>query len=60
MPKHVHRMRPIWLLLTSPADVHGWQRIITYAECTVCHVRATLCGEQHPQRVQSRVIEGDA
>ena len=57
MAKHVHRMRPIWLLLMSPADLQGWQRICTYAECTVCHVRATLVGEQHPQRLNSRVLE---
>lgn len=55
--KHVHRFRPLWLLLMSPADYAGWQRIITYAECLVCHQRATLAGEQNPQAVQSRIVE---
>lgn len=57
MAKHRHRFRPMWLLLTSPADLEGWQRIITYAECTICHQRAWLSGEQHPQAVQSRMLE---
>lgn len=57
MPNHTHRFRPIWLLLTSPADYAGWQRIITYAECVVCHQRTWLSGEQHPQALQSRTLE---
>lgn len=57
MPAHTHRFRPLWLLLTSPADLAGWQRIVTYAECLVCHQRAWLAGEQNPQAVQSRMLE---
>lgn len=57
MAKHIHRMRPIWLLLTAPADVHGWQRIVTYARCSVCGVCAVLAGEQHPNALASRVVE---
>jgi len=58
--KHIHRFRPIWLLLTAPADLQGWQKIVTYAECIICHQRATIAGEQHPLAVQSRLVEEDA
>ena len=60
MPHHIHQMRPIWLLLVSPADLTGWQRILTYAECTICHVRGTLAGEQNPQALNARVLEDGA
>lgn len=56
MPPHVHTMRPLWLILMAPADLEGWQRVCTYAECLICHERATLVCEQHPQEAQSRVL----
>ena len=57
MPQHTHRFRPLWLLLCSPADYQGWQRIVAYTECLVCKQRAWICGEQNPQALQSRMLE---
>ena len=54
---HTHQFRPLWLLLTSPADYEGWQRIVTYAECLICHQRATLAGKQNTRLMASRLLE---
>ena len=58
--KHVHQFRPLWLLLTSPADLQGWARIVAYAECLICHERAHIGGEQNTRSMQSRMLEAGA
>ncbi len=55
---HTHQFRPYgWLLLTSPADLEGWQRVVLQGKCTVCGEVAILAGEQHPGQMQSRLLE---
>jgi hypothetical protein len=54
---HTHQFRPLWLLLTSPADLEGWQTVVFEGRCQVCGLVATLAGEQHPGRAQSRLRE---
>ena len=56
---HTHRFRPLWLLVTSPADLQGWHRVITYAECLVCHERATLAAWQSPRHRAGRLARED-
>jgi hypothetical protein len=52
--KHVHRMRPLWLLPTSPAWNDGWYQVVTHARCSVCGAEAVLAGWQH--RDKERVV----
>lgn len=60
MQPHAHRYRPRWLLLTSPADVEGWHRIVTHARCIICGEEAYLAGLQSPRAVQTRLLhEGE-
>lgn len=56
---HVHRFKPLWLLLCSPAWCDGFHRVITYAECLVCHQRATLAAWQSPRHLNGRVVEDE-
>ena len=56
---HTHRFRPLWLLLCSPAWASGYHRILTYAECLVCHERATLAAWQSPRHLGRAVEEDD-
>ena len=55
--RHIHRMRPVWLLPMSPAWADGWYKIVTYARCTVCGVEAVLAGWQHPDKTTGRVVQ---
>jgi hypothetical protein len=58
MLKHVHLYRPCgWLLLCSPADLQGWQRVVLEGKCLVCGDIAILGGEQNTQTMQSRMLE---
>lgn len=55
--KHTHQFRPTWLLLTSPGDLEGWQRIVAYARCLVCGEESWIAGEQNTRTMQSRMLE---
>ena len=58
---HIHRMRPVWVLLTSPAWRHGYHRVITHARCLDCGHEAVLAAWQSPRAVQIRLDgEGEA
>ena len=58
MPKHIHLFRPHgWILLTSPADYEGWQRVVLQGKCTVCGEVAILAAEQNTRTFASRTLE---
>ena len=58
MPHHTHLYRPYgWILLTSPADLEGWCRVVLQGKCTVCGDVAILGGEQNTRSMQSRMLE---
>ena len=55
---HTHRMRPVWLLVMSPAWSDGYHKIVTHARCTICGHEAILSAWQSPRAVQGR-LEGE-
>jgi hypothetical protein len=56
--KHTHLYRPHgWLLLTSPADLDGWQRVVFQGKCLVCGDVALFAAEQNTRTMQSRMLE---
>ena len=57
MPKHIHQFRPLWLILTSPADYGGWARVVFHGRCQICGEEALLAGEQNTRTMQSRMLE---
>ena len=58
MLKHIHLYRPHgWILLTSPADLEGWARVVLRGKCTLCGGVAILGGEQNTRTMQSRMLE---
>lgn len=56
---HTHRFRPLWLLLCSPAWADGYHRIVTHAQCIVCHETIYLAAWQSPRHVQGKQMEAD-
>lgn len=56
---HVHRFRPLWVLLCSPAWADGFHRIVTHARCLVCGQEAFLAAWQSPRHLAGRVVEED-
>ena len=57
---HVHRFRPLWVLVTSPAWHDHYHRIVTHARCTICGHEAYLAAWQSPRHLAGRVVEEDA
>ena len=57
MTKHVHRYRPLWVLLTSPAWLNGFHKVITHPRCLVCGDETYLAAWQSPRHLNGRVVE---
>lgn len=57
MAKHVHRMRPVWLLVMSPAWADGYHKVLTHARCLVCGHEAILAAWQSPRHLQGRLLD---
>ena len=55
---HIHRMRPVWVLVTGIADAEGYHPIVTHARCLECGHEAVLAAWQSPRAVQTR-LEGE-
>lgn len=55
--KHVHRLRPDWVLVTSPADYQGWYRIILWARCLTCGLEGAFAAEQSQAHTEGRLLE---
>lgn len=47
----------MWLVLTSPADLEGWARVVLQGRCTVCGDVALFAAEQNTRTMQSRMLE---
>lgn len=56
---HIHRMRPVWVLITSPAWNDHYHRIVTHARCLDCGHEAVLSAWQSPRHLQTRRDEED-
>lgn len=59
MPHHTHRLKPTWVLLTSPAWADGYHKIVAHAVCLDCGYETYVAAWQSPKDVQRRVLEGD-
>lgn len=58
--KHVHHLRPHWILVTSPADTQGWYRVVLWAVCVDCGVEGQFAAEQSTQHRDGRLLaEGE-
>lgn len=61
MPQHTHRYKPTWVLLTSPAWLDGYHRIVAHAICLVCREETYLSAWQSPAHLAGRrAEEGEA
>jgi hypothetical protein len=58
--KHTHRLQPEWVLMTSPADVHGWYRVVLWARCLTCGMQGAFGAEQNTQHTEGRLLEPGA
>ena len=56
---HVHRFRPLWLLVVGIADYEGYHPIITHAQCITCGTTTCLKAWQSPRHLNGRVVEED-
>lgn len=56
---HTHRFRPVWLLLTSPAWLDTYHRVVTHARCIDCGAEAVLAAWQSPRHRAGRVGEDE-
>ena len=57
MPQHVHRYKPTWVLLCSPAWLDGYHKIVAHAVCLVCGEETYVSAWQSPKDVQGRLHE---
>lgn len=55
--KHIHHLRPQWILITSPADRDGWYRVVMGASCVDCGVAGTFAAEQSTRHQDGRLLE---
>ena len=54
---HIHRLKPTWVLLTSPAWNDGFHKVICHAICLDCGHTTYISAWQSPRHLNARVVE---
>lgn len=57
---HTHRLRPTWVLLTSPAWLDGYHRVVAHAVCLECGYTTYVSAWQHPRALARPLDEEPA
>jgi hypothetical protein len=55
--KHIHRLRPHWILVTSPVDYEGFYRVVLWATCLECGLQGAFAAEQSTLHAAGRLLE---
>lgn len=48
---HIHRLKPTWVLLTSPAWLDGYHRLVAHAVCLDCGYATYVVAWQSPRHL---------
>jgi hypothetical protein len=55
--KHVHRLKPDWVLVTGIAGYDGFYRVVLWARCTQCGLEGAFAAEQSQAHTEGRLLE---
>lgn len=58
--RHIHHLRPTWILVTGIADDAGFYRVVFWAFCTDCGVEGPFAAEQSTRHRAGRLLEEGA
>jgi hypothetical protein len=58
--KHIHRLRPHWILQTGIPGSDQFYRIVFWATCTICGLQGAYAAEQSTKAAEGRLLEPGA
>ena len=55
--RHIHRLKPTWILVTGIAGYDHFYRVVLWATCTSCGMEGAFAAEQSTQDADGRLLE---